>query len=136
MGRSIKAIFADIHAKDTKAEGLVKRWLEQKKAFKVLYWHQGKRSNKPYDMLALKNKRRWAIEVKTGAAPPIKLGNFQKLLEMRKIDMIGLVLVVNDYPYLLSYNKRTWRGEKAWSRKRKNQEWWSREHGIRARKTE
>ena len=111
---TINEIWAKIREKYPKAEQRAKEWLEKIKGFKIEDWHKGKPSNKPYDILASKRGKLWAIEVKSGKKPTIKLSNFQKLLEMKNVDMIGLILVINNYPHLLLYNKHTYFADKAW----------------------
>jgi hypothetical protein len=107
----------------------------RKKRFKIEHpKDQVKPSNKPYDILAKKNKTRWAIEVKGGGSPPIKLENFKKMLSIKNIDMIGLALVIDEHPFLLSFNKRTHSGEIAWMRKRKKGEEWSSKYHIKIKK--
>lgn len=133
MAKSIKKIFAKIHETDTLAEEITKKWLE-KKRFKIEDWHKNKRSNKPYDILAVKNGKRWAIEVKTGSAPQVKVKNFKQMINRKNIDMFGLVLVIDKCPYLLSYNKRAHSGETAWTNKRKIDKWWSKEYNIHSKK--
>lgn len=107
----------------------------KKKRFKIEHpKNKVKPSNKPYDILAKKNKKKWAIEVKGGGNPPIKLENFKKMLNINKIDIIGLALVIDKHPFLLSFNKRTHSGEIAWIRKRKKGEEWSPKYHIRIKK--
>lgn len=134
MAKSIKERWADIHKKDMEAEELAKEWLEKIKKFKIEYWHEKKRSNKPYDIIAEKDGKKWAIEVKSGISPPIKLKNFKHLLNKKNIDMIGLILIIEGYPHLLHYNKHTYFGEIAWMNKRKHSEWWSEKHKIRSKR--
>ena len=119
---TINKVWAEIRKKYPKAEQQAKEWLEKIKKFKIEDWHKGKPSNKPYDILASKSRKQWAIEVKSGSNPSINLKSFQKLLEMKNIDMIGFIFVVNRYPHLLTYNKHKYFAEKAWvtRRKRKN----------------
>ena len=119
MGKSKRDIWKDIHKKDMKDEERVKIWLE-KKGFEVKDWHRLKRSNKPYDIKAVKNNKRWIIEVKGGERPPIRLKNFKKMLTERNVDMVGLALVIERHPYLLSFNKHVYSAEIASiTRKRK-----------------
>ena len=66
------------------AEEIAVNWLRDK-GYKILYWHKGRASNKPYDILAEKGKLRWIIEVKSGKNPSISLDNFDKLLELSLI---------------------------------------------------
>lgn len=84
-------IWNEIRKKYPKAEQQAKEYLEKIKRFKIEDWHKGKPPNKPYDILASKKGKRWAIEVKSGSNPSINLKNFQKLLKMKNIDMIGVI---------------------------------------------
>jgi hypothetical protein len=111
--KEIRERFTKIHDQDIKDEERVKIWLE-KKGFKIEDWHNLKRSNKPYDIIAQKGNKRWVIEVKGGKTPPIKLANFKKMLTMKNINMVGLALVIERHPYLLSFNRRTYSSENAW----------------------
>jgi hypothetical protein len=110
MGRSIKKIWEGIHKEDILNEEIVVEHLKEK-GFKIDEWHELKRSSKPYDILATKNKKKWVIEVKGGKNPPIKLENFRKILSMKNIDVVGLALVIKGHPFLLSFNKHVYSGE-------------------------
>lgn len=118
MKRSIRKTWEEIHRNDMKDEERVVKYL-QKKGFKVPDWHHKKPSNKPYDILATKNKQRWVVEVKGGKNPPVKLENFMKMLNKKNIDMVGLALVIDRHPFLLSYKRYTYLAEKAWIKIRK-----------------
>jgi predicted RecB family endonuclease len=51
--------------KGKEAEKIAVEWLK-KRGFTIHYWHKGKASNKPYDIIAEKGRERWAIDVKMG----------------------------------------------------------------------
>ena len=99
------------------AEKLAVKWL-RKKGFRIDYSHKGKSSNEPYDIIARKRvngiNRIWAIDVKSGKNPSVKLKNFKKLLEDRRFNMIGYVFIIRGKPFLLEYSKWSHFGDKAY----------------------
>ena len=126
MGNSKEDVWREIHKKDMKDEERVKKWLE-KEGYKVTYWAERKRSNKPYDIKATKDSKKWIVEVKGGSRPPIRLSNFRKMLTEKNVDMVGLALVIDRHPYLLSFNKHVHSADLAWitrtRRKAANRAW-------------
>ena len=99
-----------------RAESLVKKWLKNR-GYHIAYSHEGKPSNKPYDIIA-KNRikginRIWAIDVKSGKNPSVKLESFKKLLEDKRFNMIGYAFVIKGKPYLLQYSKWSHFADKA-----------------------
>ena len=58
----------------------------------------------------------------------------KKILITNRHDNEENALVIDDYPYLLSYNKHTYFGEIAWKNKREQSELWSKKHKIRSRR--
>ena len=93
-------------------ENKVKVWLE-KRGFKIEDSHEDKPSNKPYDIIATKNGKKWIIEVKGGKKPSVRLENIITMLNEKKVDMVGLALVIDGHPYLFSYRRYTFLAEKA-----------------------
>jgi Holliday junction resolvase-like predicted endonuclease len=112
------------------AEKIAEDWLKSK-GFDVLYCHEGKASNLPYDILAQKGSEKWVIDVKTGKNPSINLESFRKLLEKKirnpktkeffKHNRIGYIFVIDEKPFLLGYNKYEWRARKAWTTREKTE---------------
>jgi len=102
-----------------KAERKAKRWLESN-GFTVAYWHKGKASNKPYDIICYKGRDGYVIDVKTGKNPSVSLYNFNTLLNksieeirsdthnkhLKPINRIGYIFVINNECYLLEYNRQ------------------------------
>jgi len=97
------------------AEEIAVNWLKDK-GYRILYWHERRASNKPYDILAEKGNLRWIIDVKSGKDPSINLENFAKLLEIKNIEIpeenrtftpnrIGYIFIVDGEPFLLEYNR-------------------------------
>ena len=98
--------------KGSKAEELVKMWLE-KKGYKIDYWHQNRKSNKPYDIKASKGKERWVIDVKTGSKPSVNISNIEKNMREKGYNKIGLALVRDKVVYLFEFRKMSEAGRKA-----------------------
>ncbi|MEM0358299.1 MAG: hypothetical protein QXL77_08035 [Candidatus Bathyarchaeia archaeon] len=117
--------------KAKEAERIAKGWLE-KRGFRIEYWHEGKASKKPYDILAVKKQRgkleSWAIDVKTGKKPQINIKNFRDLIDMKEIEykdretneirkfkhnIIGYALVIGKDVFLFGYEKSRWIAIKA-----------------------
>lgn len=115
--------------KGKKAEKIAVRWLE-KRGFTICYWHEGKASGEPFDILAEKGKERWAIDVKTGRKTGINLERFKELIDKIEVEycdkesnekrkfrhnIVGYAIVdKNKDVFLFGYNKYKWRAIKAW----------------------
>lgn len=80
---SKKARYAGI-----KAENIAKIWLESKKKYKIEFWHEGKASNLPFDIICSKNEEIYAFDVKGGINPKLALKSFKKLLSLKKEDFV------------------------------------------------
>ena len=119
--------------KGKEAEKIAVEWLK-KRGFTIHYWHKGKASNKPYDILAEKGRERWAIDVKTGEKTGISLKRFRELLEKKEVEytdeetkekhkfrhnIIGYAIIIGEDTFLFGYNKYKWRATKAWKAIRK-----------------
>lgn len=109
-----------------KSEKIAKEWMEAR-GFKIEYWHEGKASNKPYDILAVKGKEKWAIDVKSGKKTGINIKKFRELLDKKEIEysnketkrkfrhnVIGYAIVIGKDVFLFGYNKYRWYATKAW----------------------
>lgn len=101
----------------TNAEKTAENWLE-KRRFTIDYSHEGKKSAKPYDIKASRGKDRWVIDVKTGEEPSIRIVNFEKMLQEKGYNKVGLALVRGRRVYLLEYKKMSLAGIKAWETRR------------------
>ncbi len=113
----MKSKLKEAGEKGTEAEMKVTQWL-RKRGYHIRYWHEGKKSNLPYDILAIKGNERWIIDVKTGNKPSVNISNIEKILNDRKLkryNKIGLALVSDKYPwpYLFEYKKMSQDGFKA-----------------------
>ncbi len=119
--------------KGREAEKIAVEWLK-KRGFIIHYWHKGRASNKPYDILAEKGRERWAIDVKTGEKTGINLKRFRELLEKKELEymdeetkekhkfrhnIIGYAIIIGKDVFLFGYNKYKWRAIKAWKTIRK-----------------
>lgn len=130
-GKKIKTPQERARLKGKIAEKRAKAWLESKE-FTVDYWHEGKASNKPYDIICHSGKHKYAIDVKTGKNPSVSLKNFNNLLNksiadirletknsnLKKITRIGYIFVIGSKCYLLEYNKMKHIAEIAVSKRR------------------
>jgi len=125
--------------KGTKAEELVKNWLE-KRNYRIDYWHKNKKSNKPYDIKASKGKEHWVIDVKTGLKPSVNISNIEKNLGEIGYNKIGLALVRKNIVYLFEFKKMSDAGRKAaLTKKYKNagkESWETRRQNIAKLKTQ
>lgn len=101
-----------------KGEIKAEKWLKDH-GFEIIESHEGKRKAGYYDIKAKKGKDNWIIEVKTGDTPKIKIANFEKMLDEKGFNKIGIALVTKDNVHLLEYKKMTFAGLKAW-KTRKN----------------
>jgi hypothetical protein len=93
-------------------EKKAKRWLE-KNGYKITDHHHGKSIAGCFDITATKNKKKWIIEVKNGENPTINIANFEKMVNQKGYDRIGLALVGKDDVYLLEFNRWSLAGRKA-----------------------
>ena len=84
--------------------------LLKKRGYRIIYSHQGKANSKPYDLIAVKGKDKIIVEVKSGLKPPIKITNFEKMLNKKGITKIILALVGTKYIHLLEYRKMSFAG--------------------------
>ena len=123
---NIGKIFKQNKAKGISAELQVAKWLKEDKHFRIVDSHKGKPSPKYYDIDAKKKNKRWAIEVKTGdKGLCINPKSFLKVINNKKFQMYGLILVLNGVPYMLTLNKRSITSEKIWRSVRKKRKHWS-----------
>ena len=103
----------------SKAEERAMSWLKEHKFTDV------SRNPKPtgcWDIMARKGNKNWIIEVKTGERPPINIDNFEKMINVKGIDKIGLALVTEKYIHLLEYPKQRFAAFKAWDTINKKRE--------------
>ena len=110
----MKSKLVEAGEKGTEAEKKVVQWL-RKRGYDIRYWHDGKKSNLPYDILAIKGNERWVIDVKTGNKPSVNISNIEKNLndvKLKRYNKIGLALVSDKYPwpYLFEYKKMSQAG--------------------------
>lgn len=110
-----------------KGEECALKWLENRK-FKIIYSHGGKASNKPYDIICSKDNKYYALDVKSGKSPQISLTSLKKLLnkdiaeyrketkkpDLKKIDNIGYIFVVDNKCLLFDFRKQSYKAYKAW----------------------
>jgi Holliday junction resolvase len=45
-------------------------------------------ASKPYDILAVKGKKKWVIDVKTGKKTGINLERFRELLDKKEVNLL------------------------------------------------
>jgi len=122
---TMKSKLVEAGEKGTEAEKKVVQWL-RKRGYDIRYCHERKKSNLPYDILAIKGNERWVIDVKTGNKPSVNISNIEKILndaKLKRYNKIGLALVSDKYPwpYLFEYKKMSQAGYKAsLTKKRRN----------------
>jgi hypothetical protein len=101
-----------------KGEMKVEKWLRDR-GFRIIESHEGKSCAGYYDIKARKGKDKWIMEVKKGENPKINIANFEKMLNEKGFNRIGLALVTDHNIHLLEYKKMTFAGLKATKTKRR-----------------
>ena len=66
------------------------------------YWHEGKRSNEPYDIIATKNGKRYYLDAKSRKGD----GNFLENLSRADCDFAGFAIVSPDGKVFLVLNEK------------------------------
>jgi Holliday junction resolvase len=74
----------------------------KEKGFKIIYLHKGKKSTKPYDVIAEKDGKTYFLDVKASSQVKNLLKNFKN----PRADVVGFVTVVETGEvYLATYEK-------------------------------
>ena len=132
--KSNKKVLEDVKKNGKMNEVYACKWLKERR-FKIIYWHEGKANNKPYDIICSKKKKYYVLDVKSGKRPQISLTSLQTLLnkkideyreeienytDLKRIDMVGYIFVFDKKCLIFYFPKKSYDAYKARDTIRKN----------------